>query len=200
MADSLLNLDSLPIVDLRENWRDGFELGFENALNVERFPMTISEAQLLNDTIVNRYDIKVTHCNKSEEKATLELVYDKLGRYKNFWFIDRTFELVLTAGFGASDITLQVRDDFQDFTSQRVYIALTNGDKITRKVNSAVAGSGTVTLTVDALVHTATLADIVEMRFLRLVRFQNDKFRFSYQTNTISEINLALLELPKELT
>jgi len=136
---------------------------------------------------------------KTEEYYILDFFFRHMGRLKKFWLPVQSqyFKLATNIGNGATVFTLD-DDTFQYVYRgyERLYMLLSSGDMITRKISSS-HGSGEYSVAT-AFDRAINKNNVVLFGKLALVRFDQDEIEMQHDTPEVSTCELSFKELPKE--
>ncbi len=194
---SIEDLSGKELIYWVHNWREGLQAGFENSLVVQRFDQGIGEAILLDSEIGERRNLLITARGKSNIKSVVDSLKSLQGRKVSFWFIDLVSPLQIQADVSASATQILIKNNNYILDDRRVYIKKKDGTEITRKINSYTVGESTTDISVGSMPE-VLLSDIYCAYILRLMRLDADIPNLVFPAPIVCEVNLPLVELPKE--
>lgn len=142
---------------------------------------------------------------RSDVDTFKQFIANRKGQAVPFWVPSWCPDLVLAADAAAIDTSIIVQA--VDYTSRlftknaRRYLAivLDNGTLIYRHVTLAVNnGNGTETLTLDSAVGSAAPASTTMVSFLRYSRLGEDEITTKWESTTMAQAVLKIVEIPAE--
>jgi hypothetical protein len=204
MSDQLTGLGGKNLFTISPDWSNDIKADFELSRRIFRFPGTIEVLINYSDERPGKFDMLFRFLDKTIEYDFIDFVHTQKGRWAGFWLPGPPAFFSLDDTIQDTDLQIKITKQgivnrFRGF--ERCYILLLNGDTLTYKINSVAAGPGAnqETLNLGAAVdRQVKQEDIAIFTLLFYVRFDKDKFQYSYVTDTISEITTQALELVKE--
>jgi len=124
--------------------------------------------------------------------------HNKKGRQKSFWVPTQGIDLIMTQNISAVSIVLSVKSI--DYTNQYgirdIGIFLNDGSVFYRRIVSSVLIGTDDDLTMDsALGQAVVIADIKQISFITLLRFDSDRFTFRHTSNRNSKVSAPITEV-----
>lgn len=201
MVDDLQDLGAEERFIISPNWRDNNAVELLLNREIVAFSTTITDIFNYSELNQNKITLKFTNETKEQEHDIIDFFHDKIGRLKRFWLQGHKEEFVLSRDITVTDTIIYIEDNGFDFVYQgheRIYLALTNRDLITRKITN-VSKSGTeLLLTVSAMDRNIAKEDVGIFGRIFLVRFNKDVLEIIHLTNVVSECVLEFVEVLKE--
>lgn len=117
------------------------------------------------------------------------------GRWGTFWMPSHSYDVMVTAAFGAADVTLTIQDiEFSVYWgSEPVYLLFhfQDGEEVHRKVLSSPT-STTIVLE-EAIGKSCSVEELARLRvsFLYLSRLDGDRIVFKYPVQEVIEVGLV---------
>lgn len=198
MADSLLNLDPVaPIFDFNIDWETEPTKSIEPQIISNIYSGTIHSIHFFNDP-KQKFKYKISDYT-TKLYPFLIFFADRVGRYKNFWMPDQAERFTLRAIAGDFlSIEINKISDLYLHGHERLFLRMSNGDRISRKILAANQLTSTTQLTFSlALPEETTLENIEFASLLYLVRFESDEIEITYDGN-IPSVDLSFVELLEE--
>lgn len=204
MADSLLDLGSTPVFPLEPNWVSQPSTNISLSRNLLAYRGTKHSIFPITDDAPITFEAHFTIYEKSDEDTFLDFFHARRGRNQRFWVKHprQHFALKETASNGALSMVCypnSAHDQFQGY--ERIYVVMSTGDIVTRKVNSATYSSDDdeINLAINsALDRDITISNQILIGRVLLCRFDSDELSVSHVTTTTCEFSLKFYELVKE--
>lgn len=203
MADSIQDLGAVTdLLRMQPNWTSEPQLTMEFTRNILSYPGTVVNIISWFDDSPHMLDYEYFFETKQAEKELLDFFTARSGRVHPFWLLGFHQFFVLSQQITNNSPILYVKKNDFDRTYQgfeRVYIRMSNGDILTKKVISVVPGPGSDELTLQ--VATNFDRDIpvgTEVFRLYFVRFNIDEIKIDYGTNAAGKISAKFYELIRE--
>lgn len=205
MSDNLIDLGTTPLWRLDKtymNWREQPKWNFDLARELISFDGTVTQLVMLCDEQPQEMEFLVTIRSKAEENQFLTDFCTRKGQHEKFWFThpSNRFSLLNSVLQGETTLTMS-RNDWKYQGYERIYIMMSNGDLITRKVTAIseneVASTMNITLST-AIDRAIEPSDVILISFLLLCRLAIDVVEIRHLSTTISETNVKILELTGE--
>lgn len=202
MSNDLSGLGSYEIWTEQPNWIRVVPLKMLERSKILSFPGTAKK--ILSDSEVSPVGMTLQYLasTKAKEKEILDWFSDRKGRLGAFWCPSFTtdFELIDDAIIGATVLKVAHNRFFDtDSNNERIYIYQKTGDWVTRKITEAADVDDHVELTIDTALAQAIELENYLVGRLYLVRFAKDKLIMKYITDTVSECDWELQEVPNEM-
>lgn len=130
------------------------------------------------------------------------------GRLVPFWVPTWHHDLVLATDQLAADNVIQVeninysRHQFNNLETWRRYVAfiqIGTGIQFIKRIDGAVEGSATETLTLDSSLGTDLLRGQWMLSFLTMCRLESDDTALHWHSPTCAEADFNVIELPQEM-
>lgn len=202
MSDSLLNLQGFSLLTKTPNWTGNITNKFLFSRRLSGFTATAVKVDEVAPETPVALECSFQCNDKSEEFYLLSFFVQQLARVGRFWIMDpsSSFKLQSNAVSGASGIYChRNRFDLIYQGYERVYIEMSNGDILTRRISAVVDGANTTYLNFyNPIDRDITTGTCVKIGRLFLGRFDSDVARFKFYSNVVSEITLPFVELVKE--
>jgi hypothetical protein len=156
-----------------------------------------------DNPIAKQFSYTFLNKSKAEEYELLKFIDEKKGRWGSFWMPTWVTQFDLLAPIETTGTLIVVLN--RKFSSifrgyERFFILLSNGDMIVRQITkSTVYNTEAEVLTYSTLIPQRILpSQVVLFGLFMFVRFDTDEFTFNYQTDTVSTVNVSVVELVKE--
>jgi len=203
MADNIEDLGTSPIIfNEKANFKKKPVKKFTNKSKVLQFTGTILTPLEIADTVPLTMD-KQYLCESPKYKRILQFWLDRKAMVNGFWFYSEynTFRLYAPITLGSNILQIE-KDGFSGIYEgyERLYFLLSNGDIITRKINSVTDNAGDYTdLTVETSFDRNIALDEVRL-FGRIFygRFNVETIDVKNFSPCVKEFNLSFYELTKE--
>lgn len=205
MADLLTGLGGLELFAPNHNWKAELQSQYEMSRSVHSYTGTVEEIINYSDHRPTRLELEFIFNNKAAENDFLTFWVDKRGQWKKFWLPSPStgFILDVPSVLGVPSLIV-ASNGFAEFYQgfERIFLKLTNGDRLTFQVNSIskdqpLPGQDTLNLGA-ALDRIFGPDDIALFALLLCGRFEKDVAELEYITMAVSECKISFLELPKE--
>lgn len=205
MADDLEGLGGITtIFRTAPDWARAADVSFSPSAQVLGFNASVQERLSFTEDAPKTFNFLFHNMSKAEEAALLDFVDARSGIVEKFWCPGHRVAFSLSQTMPVASSVLYVLDNgfsrvYRGY--ERVYIELTNGDIITRKIISVSAGPGDneITLQLDVVTDREIVpSDVIIFGRLYLVRFAKGKFDLEYGANWESSVKLEFQELVKE--
>lgn len=205
MADQLTGLGTITdILRNRFDWSNIPQGMFELQREIVNFPGTVDSIVLFSEERPHRYEIEYFFDSKADEYAFINFFYGRQGDIKKFWVPAQIayFTLDVNIANGATSIIVK-KCGYAKFYKgyERIYIRTKAGDLLTFALTNVVDGplAGQETLSIGTAINRAVAISEVEIiSFLLLARFDNSEIDMDYETDLISSVKTAIVELVKE--
>ena len=204
MADSLLDLGSTPVFPLEPNWATEPSTNLTMTRRLLGYRGTIQSLFSLTPDVPVVFQAKFTVYDKTDENTIMDFFHARKGRNQRFWIKHprQHFTLKETAGNGTLSMVCNPNDSHNQWQGyERIYIRMTDGDLLTRKVTAANYNEAQdeVTLTLNsALDRDITTTNQNLIGRMLLCRFDSDDFRVTWLTTITMEFSLKFYELVGE--
>lgn len=205
MSDNLLDLGTTPVWRLDKtymNWREQPKWNFDLARDMVAFDGTATQLVMLLDEQPQEIEFLATLRNKSEEKQFLADFVTRKGQHERFWFTLPSNRFTLNGSHSQGVTTLVMkRNDWQYQGYERIYILMSNGDLITRKITNVSVDeqAGIMNLTLStATDRVIEPTNVLLISFMILCRLAIDVAEIKHISMAISETNVKMLELTGE--
>lgn len=202
MADSLLDVGvGEAVLTFQPNWVSPLDQSFVITRYLLSYKGTSSDISEQNASVPIVLTAQWDFDSKEDQFNFKTFIHDRIGRTERFWFkYPRSLFRVKDALSNGSSQINCYRDNSELFIQghERIYIELTSGDLIVRKIDSASLDTvnDQVELTLaTALDRDITLSEIAMVGRYLLVRFDDDIFRFSLQSDDHLTITQRVNEL-----
>ena len=184
------------------NWRENVKYNFETSIKIIEFTGTAIEIEANSQETPQNFGFKILFGDKESEFNFLEKFAVFKGRYKRFYFPlpITSFTLVATAASGQRKILVEDNQFDKLFRGfEKLAVIQKNGDIITDKIISAVKLVNDIELTIESdLDRELTLSNVDYITFCILCRLGKDELRVTYASDSVSETEIDLVELPLE--
>ena len=204
MADSLEDLGTASMFPMELNWATIPSSTIEYVRRIAEYRGTVQNLeQVLADAPIP-FEARFTPFDKEEEYELLDFFNDRRGMNQRFWIKHPRahFTLKTTATTGSSALTCEPnRAHIQYQGYERIYIAMDDGDVLTRQVTSVVYNAGTddQTVTINTVLdRDVTTINQNRIGRLLLVRFDSDTLTQRITNDRVCEIALKFYELVSE--
>lgn len=200
MADNLQGLNGIDLWDLPNNWKTNPKTGYNVSRILTAFLESKTDMTSLSDEKPEFWDINVSLLSKQEEFDFLTKFAEKKGRHKKFWFPSpqNRFTLKNTISSGTTAIVME-KNYFEYRGFERLFIRLTNGDRVSFDIASVVTNASDITINVATSAdRTITKNDIDLLTLLHMCRLDTDEAELTQITSDHSELTLRVVELVKE--
>jgi len=203
MADSILDLGGYSLLNIDYAKNDGIQFKAEASRSIIRDPGGVNDVYYFSNSQPLRFSVSFVGMELAEVYEILSLFHTVKGRYMPFWLAAqiRTVEPIATF---STDVVPVCPTSFPDAYKgyERLFLLLTNGDRIVRKITAANTGlnpGDPDSLALSSGVgRTITVAEIVEASILLFGRFDTDDIEVTYLTSGIAEAVMEFLELTEE--
>jgi len=201
MADNIADLGTEERWEMRPNWRDSNQVQLVGSRDIVAFPSTITDIFIYSPLHHNIISLKFTCENKGIEYALTDFYNNRKGRLERFWLQGYREEFILSKDISITNTIIYVEDNGFDLVYQgyeRIYLELSSGDLITRKITNVAKVGTELLLTVSAMDRNILMTEVKIFGRIYLVRFNKDILNMSFKTTKISECSLEFLEVVKE--
>jgi hypothetical protein len=204
MSDSLTSLGSFARLTIQPNWAEPVPQEQLLSRLLMGFPGTVSQLEAQAPEVPAALDVSFTCVTKQEEFDLLTFWTSKKGRLNRFWMESpqAAFTLKSNAAIGATYLVCE-RNRFELVRQgyERLYIAMTTGDLIVRKITNCSDASTYTAVYLDTpLDRAVTLTNHLRIGRMLLVRFDSDKLRMKARSSQVSQAQLRVVELVNEYT
>lgn len=141
---------------------------------------------------------------RSDVDTFKQFIANRRGRAVPFWFPSWTMDLTLSADVASGDTSFTIKSiDYANrlfSINGRRYLAFIfdDGTMIYRKVIGAAAGSPSETLQIDSSLGKAAPAATTMVCFLRFCRLDEDDVHAQWESTTVANAKIKMLEMPVE--
>jgi len=203
MADSMTSVGTITHYSAKDpNWASS--LAMETVLS--RRMMSFLTGSMMLEPISNSLPLSFElsiQCNDKQEQHTLiDFFTARYGRWRRFWIKhpESAFKLKLAANSGATGIYCdRNRFDLVYQGYERIYIEMSNGDLIVRKVTACVDTANSTYLALDSpLDRDVTLTNHTRVGRYMVSRFNNDRMSLKFASSLVATAALVVMELVGE--
>lgn len=204
MSDSLSGLGTSEIFPLEINWIKKPKRSLSLARILSKYPGTSTLLESFTEDVPLMLNVGVLCSSKYLEYTFLDFWNERRGKAYRFWIKNTDTEFYLKVpGVSGQSVLYVYRNGlvntYQDY--ERIWIAMNNGDLITRHVTSLIedVGNDWYALNLDTpLDRDIPLDSFWTISRLLLVRFESDKLTGKWQSPIVSEFSFGVTELVKE--
>lgn len=203
MANSILDTNPITAMWLWEpDWTEEVLLQGLLSKTLMQYGGSVGQLWIDNYEMPKRLKMKFFIDGKTEEKELLDFFETQLGRCGKFWVPTWLNQFTLNANIGSADTIITVANHnfsnvYQGY--ERLFIYLSNGDIIVRKIAACVESGDNEILSISSAIgRDITASEILCFGLFILARFDNDKIDLEYVTSTYSKTTLQFYELIRE--
>lgn len=204
MADSLLDLESVPYFSWTPNWTSLPNAALDLARLLTEYPGTVQILDRITDDVPLSFTGTFLLDTRATEYAILDFFIARRGRLERFWVQHpvKCFTLKATAGSGSTAMRCSPNRAPDVFSGvERIYIHMKSGDVLTRQVSSATYD--TINDEVDLVLASPLDRAITTTNHdgfgrLLLARFDNDALVQKIESDGVGEVDLGFQELVRE--
>ena len=202
MADSLTKMGSFELFGLEPNWSSDISVEHLLSRRMLQYAGTPTTLEDIAPEIPIALDLEFLCWDKQREFDLITFFVSKKGQANRFWLKHpaAAFTLKTSASAGAAGIYCK-RNSF-DLVWQgyeRVYILMSSGDLVVRKITSCSGGSDYTYIGFDTVLDRDLMAtNHLRISRMLLGRFSTDKLKIKSSTDLVGRASLSFVELVKE--
>ncbi len=195
--------NELMVLDTAHNWADSFSQSLD--MDIESFSAISGITKYLAAATEPRQTITLSALTFTRQKArqVLDFYLSRKGRLLPFWVPSPASDLILSAGFAATDTTLSISGSdaaiffAHDFATagKHLWFRFPDGSAAAREVSAVDASAGTITLT-EAIGTAVDHYGVVTVSLLYPARFSKDILAVDYNSLDVAETTLEIITLP----
>jgi hypothetical protein len=205
MANSFSSLGAQVLFPFEPSWADQPEISPVIMRRIITHRGTVQQVESTMGDVPVRLTLGFSLLSADDIFSMTEFFMARKGRFGRFWIMHPTEAFTLKSAASLDQNSLICHDNlaarqFQGY--ERIYINMTDGDVLIRKVTAIVSDqvTGTCELTLDTPLDRVINADNhIRIGRVYLVRFDQDDLSFNYATpDAVGDIRLSFYELVKE--
>jgi hypothetical protein len=157
-------------------------------------------AEPIEDHVRGGFTISYADENTSSLWTRRQWLHALRGRQGAFWLPSFNADLTLQSPIGVGGTSTVVASVGPEafYADKHIMIETTGGTRYFRKINSASAGSGTDTLTLDSAIGPGlATADVERICFMARCRLDADSVTIAYRYISATAISIPVVEVPE---
>ena len=192
----------LPVLDLTPNRINNLDDRWTRRIEMYDYDTSHTVRMDLHGFSYAAREHDFTQIDRDDIYSFRNFVHSRKGRWKSFWAPTYNRDMVLVQTALASENTIFIEwqgytDNYQIHETRRdILIELRTGVKLYRRVTGAddtIAPVGTEALTLDATMGVdVTPANVLNISFLLLSRFDSDRFEINWHTPTVASCSATI--------